>query len=553
MSPRQDGSPPGPKESRVVAGTTAAANQVGQPVGQRATTNAGTQAISRIEISEAAMGRLYDNLEAWCRGIHGKEPGTIIPVDRWRDDVPVNVSLPQPLWGADQIEEALNERGADDPESFHIYVADPGEALHDMIPETGPARVYAPGFGFVYAMRSGGKPSGHAARFDPLNYHTSTSLLVDGVDLSHFHGGRLLRPHTAETTTATQATTDAGQKSPAALLAQALAVEIDPTNPPPPAEPRFTVAGRVVCTAGNLTALTARAKTGKTAVLQAFTAAAIVADKRGNLAADTLGIESAPPEGKAVIMIDTEQAPDDACAGTNRALSRAGLRPDEKPEWLRVFTMAGQSFADLQGVLPALLEHLSATHDGIHVVMIDGVADLVANVNEPKDASALCTMLHGLAIRHACPIIGVIHSNEGRESDDIARGWLGKQLRRKSESNLQLKRDGETITLFGEDGQRRAPIPQHEGPRFAWSEEKKMHVSVATAGENRRQAKRDTLMIEVRSLFEEAKAAELTHAEFCMHYMRIHDVKRGAAEAFFTKCRKAEVVKEGAAYKWHLV
>lgn len=262
------------------------------------------------------------------------------------------------------------------------------------------------------------------------------------------------------------------------VLERALALEIDPANPPSPDDPIFYVAGKLCSTSGNLSSIVARAKTGKTSVVGAHIAACLVAEGMGNNEADTLGIRSEPTNGKAVVLIDTEQSPSHACKLIERSLARAGLGVNDRPKWLRAYPLAGWQARELAAVLPALLKHLAEEHGGIHAAFIDGGADFAINVNDPEEAAKLCGDWHALAIKHHCALVAVIHANEGDKADDMARGWLGKQLRRKAESNLQLKRDGDITKLFGESGQRHAPIFEREGPAFKWDDATSMHVSV---------------------------------------------------------------------------
>lgn len=270
-----------------------------------------------------------------------------------------------------------------------------------------------------------------------------------------------------------------GPRNESKLLSRMLAAEPDPANPPPPDSPVFYVCEKLTNTTGNLGVISSPAKTGKTTVIGAHAAACLVADGIGSADADTLGIRSEPPRGKAVLIIDTEQSVAHACKLIDRALHRVGVKPENRPSWLRLFSFAGWSAVDLAQGLPELMEHVAKQHGGIHAALVDGGADFAVNVNDPEEAATLVAGWHALAIKHTCAIIIVVHSNEGAKADEVARGWLGKQLRRKAESNLQLKRTGDIITLFGATGQRHAPIFEREGPSFTWGATDGMYVSVS--------------------------------------------------------------------------
>lgn len=263
------------------------------------------------------------------------------------------------------------------------------------------------------------------------------------------------------------------------LLVRILEAEQNLLTPPIPDSPVFYVAGKLTNTTSNLGAITSPAKVGKTAVIGAHAAACLVADGIGRPDSDTLGIRSEPPNGKAVIIIDTEQSKAYACKLLNGVRKRVGIEQAHLPAWLRLYSCASWSAGELVKSLPVLMEHVAKLHGGIHAVLIDGGADFSVNVNDPEVSASLVSSWHSLAQLHTCTIIVVVHSNEGEKADSTARGWLGKQLRRKAESNLQLKRSGEVVTLFGESGQRHAPIYEREGPNFAFDEKAGMFMSVS--------------------------------------------------------------------------
>ena len=250
------------------------------------------------------------------------------------------------------------------------------------------------------------------------------------------------------------------------------ACEFDERAKPPPAVPVFTLAGIVICTPGNLTAITAQAKVGKSSLVTAMMAATMVIDD----ARDTLGAAGYNTKGKAVVYVDTEQAKDDFWWSVDRAKARAGL--EQRPDWLKAYTLTTFNALDQRKALIVAMANLAAQFDGIYAVIIDGVADLVLDVNDAAECNALVADLQNLAIRYDCPIICVIHKNPG---SDKTRGHLGSQIERKAETNLTLEKDGD-VTVVWSSKQRRAPIPKETGPRFRWSEEHKMHVSVKPDG-----------------------------------------------------------------------
>jgi len=241
-----------------------------------------------------------------------------------------------------------------------------------------------------------------------------------------------------------------------------------------PAEPvtRLFLAGKPIATPGNLVTLISRAKTGKTAAIGAAVAA-IIAAHHDRPNQDTFGF-TAPHTREAVVLIDTEQSPYDAFTCHERALARAGETND--PDWLCHYALVGETAAQMVEDLPKILAKAKATHGGVFTIILDGVADFVASVNDEAECNNFIAWLRKLAVEYDCPIICVIHSNEAVKSGDDGRGHLGKQLTRKAESNLLLKKEGEITTITSEK-QRKAPITEKDGVAFRWSDQLGRHVS----------------------------------------------------------------------------
>jgi hypothetical protein len=253
-------------------------------------------------------------------------------------------------------------------------------------------------------------------------------------------------------------------------------------RPVPKPTTRFYVAGKSVSTPGNLTAIIAQAKAGKSALVGAFIAALFVAGTKARNAnfyegdePDTLGVTATAPGGTVVLHLDTEQSEYDHDRLVRTAKRRA--RIEKTPDWFRSHRLAGFNAPTLRLALETLVEKHGPNN--INAIILDGVADFVDDVNAPGECNPFVAGLHALAIKCACPIVGVIHENPGAANTGSGkgRGHLGSQMERKSESNVCLKKDAEGITTIYADKMRGAPIPESTGPRFHWSDEHNMHVS----------------------------------------------------------------------------
>jgi hypothetical protein len=236
--------------------------------------------------------------------------------------------------------------------------------------------------------------------------------------------------------------------------------EFRPDMPPPPLRSIYSLTGIPICTPGNLAAITASIKTGKTAVLGAMAAAAMSHEQ----GADLLGFSSSNPKGLALLWFDSEQSPDDFWHCVHRAILRARLT--NAPAWLHPYCLTGLACHVACECMMEALHVAVKEHAGIHSMLLDGAADFIDDVNDPRQSNVFVANLHALALEHECSIIGVIHFNPG---SDRARGHLGSQLERKAETNLRLDKTNGVTTIWS-DKQRRTMIPKNSGPRFAWSD-----------------------------------------------------------------------------------
>jgi len=264
----------------------------------------------------------------------------------------------------------------------------------------------------------------------------------------------------------------------------------DVSNPPAPAVPLLTIKGQGIVAPGNIAVMTGQAKTGKSAMLSAIMAGQL--DHR-----EHLGIEAAATGGRAVIHFDTEQSRHDHWQLINRAIRRAGAQ--DVPAWLRSYSVADLSTDERRALLSAEVAQASALHGGVALVLIDGVADLCHDPNDPAEAFGLVEELHRLAAKYECGVLCILHLNPGSQNSK-SRGHLGSQLERKAESVLQLEKDDEAVTAWLSMA-RHGFLPKNQGQRFAWDEEVKMFMPVqGTRKEAKQSAKAEVEREELERL-----------------------------------------------------
>jgi len=249
---------------------------------------------------------------------------------------------------------------------------------------------------------------------------------------------------------------------------------IDMSSPP---EPTYTLNGQCWATEGNFSVFSALSKAGKSAVSGCIIASTISGE------GDTMGFVSSNPLGKAVVCIDTEQSDYHHDKKMAQSLKRKGMGPwgnGDIPEWLETYALAGEILSPVW--LEAIMWAAQARHGAIHSIILDGVADVVRNVNDPAESDMIVASLMKLAKEFKCHIIAIIHINPGGADSGKTRGHLGSTLERKAETNLTIKVTDRDRVVYARNA-RDCDIPEKKGTRFSWDEEAGM-FSTAAAGAN---------------------------------------------------------------------
>ena len=151
-----------------------------------------------------------------------------------------------------------------------------------------------------------------------------------------------------------------------------------------------------------------------------------------------LGMENPSGTGN-LLWFDTEQS---GChvSRIGRRLHRiCGLPTDKNSETIEIHMLREFSFEDRKRIIEAGIELRKPDF-----VIIDGLADCIADVNDPKASSEIVSWIMRLSKQYDCHILVVIHTNIG---GDKVRGHLGSEAMRKAESVLNVVPKGEVSTV----------------------------------------------------------------------------------------------------------
>jgi len=233
-------------------------------------------------------------------------------------------------------------------------------------------------------------------------------------------------------------------------------------------EPVITWDGSGIAAAGNITAISAQAKAGKTAFVTMLLAGAISEDGFCDLFSSIEVKENA--DKKAVIVFDTEQAEADQQYNVRTTLRRAGYATT--PEHFLSYNIRQLHVEEYKDVTDSICEAAAAEFGGIHSIYIDGVADYITDVNSVEQATQIREYFTLLAIKYQCPVILVIHQNPGSTKE---RGHLGSEIQRKCYGIINIsKEDGISVAKnsFSRKAGELPPI------YFNYSTEKGYHIEV---------------------------------------------------------------------------
>jgi hypothetical protein len=192
--------------------------------------------------------------------------------------------------------------------------------------------------------------------------------------------------------------------------------------------PIITIDGTTVSTLDNFSALTGKAKAKKTYLVSGLVAAALSGEQ-------VLQFCATLPKGKEKILyIDTEQSRYHCHRVLTRILKMAECRTDyDHPNLDFISLREYTSVIRMQ-----VIDYVLRTRTGYGLVIIDGLRDLLVDINSVSESVVVINKLMEWSSRYELHIHVVLHLNKG---DDKVRGHLGTELNNKAESVLVVTRN----------------------------------------------------------------------------------------------------------------
>lgn len=317
--------------------------------------------------------------------------------------------------------------------------------------------------------------------------------------------------------------------------------EVDFNNPPPVAQMVVSVNDVPLGTQGNILCITGGEGTGKSNYVTALIAGAIgQSDNNKDKVMDTLGVSVCEnSKRKAILFYDTEQSEVQTYKNITNLLRRCGR--ETMPEYLKAYCLTGMSRKER---LQAIIQSMDKFHyqfRGIHMVVIDGIADLIKGANDETESIAVVEELYRLAGIYNTCIVTILHFIP---SGLKLRGHLGSELQRKAAAILSIEKDTDPSVsvvkaLKVRDGSPLdVPIMQ-----FAWDKDAGMHVYLGEKPkEEKEKRKEDELVAVARDIF--GRQDFITYVDLAEQIQAILDVKERTAKSYIKFMREKEIIRK---------
>ena len=314
--------------------------------------------------------------------------------------------------------------------------------------------------------------------------------------------------------------------------------EIDYDNPPDASKSVVAVNGVPLGTQDNLFCITGGEGTGKSNYISAILSGTLREERLS--AEQTLGLEiTANPNGLAILHYDTEQSEAQLHKNLGRTLRRASLTA--VPEFYHSLYLASLSRKDRLRLIRESMDLFHHKHGGIHLMIIDGIADLIRSANDESESIAIVDEMYRLAGIYNTCIICVLHFVPNGIK---LRGHIGSELQRKAAGILSIETDDNpeysvVKAIKVRDG---SPL---DVPMmlFGWDKEADMHVYRGEKSkEDKEKRKTDELIAVVKEAFR--NKIKLSYQELCGVLMREMEIKDRTAKKYIAYMKEQRILAQ---------
>lgn len=233
-----------------------------------------------------------------------------------------------------------------------------------------------------------------------------------------------------------------------ALLERLEQRRITPDKEIPPMQFLFQMFCKPCFPRGELVAVAGKAKSGKTFVSSILMTLCF--------REEVLTIRRLEEEKLSVLWFDTEQSEESTQdILNNRILPMVG---DSLPNgWgegipFNIFNVRADFWQERLPLLEAAMRKYNPD-----LVILDGIRDLVNDINDGVMAQDVIERLMHLASQQHCCLVCILHQNKGAEDKNL-RGWIGTELKNKAFEVYECSKDADRIFTWSQTDTRKYDI-----------------------------------------------------------------------------------------------
>ena len=167
-----------------------------------------------------------------------------------------------------------------------------------------------------------------------------------------------------------------------------------------------------------------------------------------------LSVERIEPKQLHVLWYDTEQSEESTQdILRNRIIPMTGMAENQFPmDIFDIFNVRAEGYDQRLPMLEAAVRHYHPD-----LVILDGIRDLVADINDGVVAQDTVERLMRLASTNRCCIVCVLHQNKSVEDRNL-RGWIGTELKNKAFEVYECTKSAERIFSWAQTDTRKYDI-----------------------------------------------------------------------------------------------
>ena len=201
---------------------------------------------------------------------------------------------------------------------------------------------------------------------------------------------------------------------------------LDLTQPVADAEYLLSIGNIDTFPKGELIALNAKAKNGKSQFIYYLIATMLAGQPRGSV--------SPLQDSYKILLFDTEQSAASLQKGCYRAMRFAGLEETQNDDRFCPFSLRKVDYRKRLDLIKSAIREMKPTF-----VVIDGIRDLIQDFNNITESANLIQELLSLATDYKCTILCVLHQNKGYQDENM-RGHLGTELLNKVTDSFKVEK-----------------------------------------------------------------------------------------------------------------